>query len=645
MEVYGECPTAIAKLGGAYITGMQHGDVGSPKTDILLVAASPKHFTDYSLECSCFRGKSGCDPENPRAGCKAPNGIGRNAYDANVSAHDMRETYLAGWKAAVGAGIQGLMCSSNAVNGVPLCAHADLLNGIMRQEFGMSGAVISDGNGVTDLYHQPDMNGNNPINGKGIPGHEYAHSWPAAAADALKAGCDMSWDEDLPPQVRMGGALNGTIKQALRLKLTTMDAVKAAAAHTLLPRFRVGIFDEANATVQNPWKEIPASVIQSDAHTLLAKRAAAESMTLLRCDSGVLPVRRDAAKVMVIGVIGAAANSSTLSIDRYNGHPDAAHISTFESGISAAAGSAGATVVACVASAPATACAAHLKQHRAGIVVLVTTGHQEGEQHDRADLGVVQDDIDLLQAVHVALPMVSKVLVVVSGGAVSTEQVDQLVNATIWAGKGGMQAGAGFASLLFGVQDFSGRVAATVYRRAWVNASDMMDSAISGGAQPRGYRYLSPAATTAYVQYGFGHGQSLQKYSAAFNQSHYSVSAAALSAGGNVSVGITVSVADTISNMQAIRSVLLFVSGGEGAAPEAPLPRRQEWLGDFEKVRISGGTATMALSLDREAVQRWIPTSGGASATSFIDGRYVVQKGGYILRLTDGVAIATLSVV
>eukprot|EP01047_Picozoa_sp_COSAG01_P071602 COSAG01_NODE_11159_length_1993_cov_3.012672_1_plen_511_part_00 len=509
----------------------------------------------------------------------------------------------------------------------------------------MSGAVISDGNGVTDLYHQPDMNGNNPINGKGIPGHEYAHSWPAAAADALKAGCDMSWDEDLPPQVRMGGALNGTVKQALELKLTTMDTVKAAAAHTLLPRFRVGLFDEANATVQNPWKAIPASVIQSDAHTLLARRAAAESMTLLRCDAGVLPVRRVPGGV--IAVVGSAANSSTLSIDRYNGHPDAAHISTFQSGIAAAAaGVAGATVVACAASASPTSCAAHLKKQGAALklVVLVTTGHREGEQHDRADLGIQDNDIATTQAVHAALPMVPKVLVVVSGGSVSTEQVDQIVNATIWAGKGGMQAGAGFASLLFGVQDFSGRVAATIYRRAWVNASDMMDSAISGGAQPRGYRYLSPAATKAYVQYGFGHGQSLQTYSAAFSQSHYNVSSAALYAGGNVSIRVTVSVTDTIPNMQAIRSVLLFVSGGKGAAPKAQLPRRQEWLGDFEKVRISGSTVVVTLSLDREAVQRWIPTAGGQSARSFTDGQYVVQKGSYSLRLTDGVATATLSV-
>ena len=227
MEVYGEDPTTVALLGHAYVTGIQHGDVGAPSTPVLLTAASPKHFTDYNLECSCYRGHPGCDPENPAAGCKAPSGVGRNAYDANVTAHDMRETYLAGWKAAAAAGIQGLMCSSNAVNGVPLCAHHDLLATVMRGEFGMSGAVISDGNGVADIYHQPDMSGNNPIDGHHIPGHEYASSWPAAAADAIEAGCDMSWDEDLPPWLRMGGVANGTITNPLRRNLTTMASALA----------------------------------------------------------------------------------------------------------------------------------------------------------------------------------------------------------------------------------------------------------------------------------------------------------------------------------------------------------------------------------------------------------------------------------
>lgn len=121
-------------------------------------------------------------------------------------------------------------------------------------------------------------------------------------------------------------------------------------------------------------------------------------------------------------------------------------------------------------------------------MVVATTGEAEGEQHDRAALGLPADQLALLQAVHSALPGVKKALVVVSGGAVSTEQADGMVDATIWAGKGGMQAGAGLAALLYGDAEFCGRVAATVYKEAWADASDFTDSAISGGPHPRGYR-------------------------------------------------------------------------------------------------------------------------------------------------------------
>lgn len=46
MEVYSEDPAVIARLGAAYVHGIQHGDVDAPQTDILLTAASPKHFAD-----------------------------------------------------------------------------------------------------------------------------------------------------------------------------------------------------------------------------------------------------------------------------------------------------------------------------------------------------------------------------------------------------------------------------------------------------------------------------------------------------------------------------------------------------------------------------------------------------------------------
>ena len=69
-----------------------------------------------------------------------------------------------------------------------------------------------------------------------------------------------------------------------------------------------------------------------------------------------------------------------------------------------------------------------------------------------------------------------------------------MVDATVWCGKPGMQAGAAFASLLFGDVEFAGRVAASIYKESW-NTTDFLNSAISGGSLPRGYRYMSAVAT------------------------------------------------------------------------------------------------------------------------------------------------------
>ena len=337
MEAYSEDPIVIAKLGAAYVRGIQHGDVDAPPTNVLLVAASPKHFADYNLECYCFPNSTGCDPSDPSKGCWLPNGIGRNAYDANVTAHDMRETYLSGWRSAAGTnGAQGVMCSSNAVNGIPLCAHRDLLTVVLKGEFGLSGAVISDGNGVADIFHQPKPN---------IRGHEYAHDYPHAAADAMNAGCDMSWDGNLNASTRYGEWPDGIVAQALAANLTTEDKVRLAARNTLLPRFRVGLYDPPGS---NPWDQIPVTAILSQEHIDLAVRAAVGSQTLLKNHKDCLPIRsRHNGGPGVIGVIGATAYSAQLSIDRYSGTPTKNATTTVFDGVCTRATAANATVVGC----------------------------------------------------------------------------------------------------------------------------------------------------------------------------------------------------------------------------------------------------------------------------------------------------------
>ena len=112
-----------------------------------------------------------------------------------------------------------------------MCAHEDLINKVMRNELGMVGAVISDGDTVFDF----------------VGGHNYSKTPAEAAGAALNAGCDQSWDMNLPPANRMGDP-NGTVAKALQQNLTTLDVIHTSAGNTLRQRFRVGLYDNPNST-------------------------------------------------------------------------------------------------------------------------------------------------------------------------------------------------------------------------------------------------------------------------------------------------------------------------------------------------------------------------------------------------------------
>jgi hypothetical protein len=113
----------------------------------------------------------------------------------------------------------------------------------------------------------------------------------------------------------------------------------------------------------------------------------------------------------------------------YSGSPDKQHELTFLDGIQQRAAQAGASVISCNRHALAPLpCAKSLNEAGAdlGTIVLVLTGMAESEGHDRTSLGIDPQSLALLQAVHTQLPTVPKILVIVSGGAVSTEEAESV---------------------------------------------------------------------------------------------------------------------------------------------------------------------------------------------------------------------------
>ena len=110
-ETLGEDPYLTSKLGAAYVRGLQ-GD-----GDTLRTAACAKHFAVHS----------------------GPEAI-RHEFDAKASKKDMHETYLPAFEECVKeAKVEAVMGAYNRTNGEPCCAHTELMEDILRGEWGFEG--------------------------------------------------------------------------------------------------------------------------------------------------------------------------------------------------------------------------------------------------------------------------------------------------------------------------------------------------------------------------------------------------------------------------------------------------------------------------------------------------------------------------
>ena len=260
METYGEDPFLTGRLGVAFVRGMQGDD-----RHYLRVVATPKHFAVHS----------------------GPEG-GRHGFDAAVSEHDLWDTYLPAFEAAVvEGGAWSVMCAYNRLDGVPACGNRRLLQEILRDGWRFPGYVVSDCDAVDDIR----------------AGHKLTADSAEAAAMGLRGGTDLNC-----------GRAYASLGDAVRRGLVSEGDVDSSLARLLRARFRLGMFDP-DARV--PYASIPISENDSPAHRALALEAARKSIVLLT-NGGALPLRRD---VRTIAVIGPSADDEDILLGNYNGVP------------------------------------------------------------------------------------------------------------------------------------------------------------------------------------------------------------------------------------------------------------------------------------------------------------------------------------
>ncbi len=242
-ETYGEDPYLASQMAVNFVQGLQGDD---PK--YLMAVATPKHFAVHS----------GPEPL-------------RHTFNVDVSPHDLEDTYLPAFRAAVVEGhAQSVMCAYNAVDGTPACASDLLLKDVLRNSWHFQGYVVSDCDAVSDVAH----------------GHHFTPDVMHAAAATILAGDDLNCGDSYR-------SLVSAVRQGL-LKESDLDR---SVIRLMTTRIRLGMFDPPDRV---PFNRITLAEVDSPKNRQLALAAAKESIVLLKNRADVLPLQAPR-RIAVVG--------------------------------------------------------------------------------------------------------------------------------------------------------------------------------------------------------------------------------------------------------------------------------------------------------------------------------------------------------
>ncbi|KAI0476416.1 glycoside hydrolase superfamily [Xylariaceae sp. FL0804] len=454
------------------IPGLQGGLAANP---FYKLTATCKHYAGYDLEN--WGGNLYLNKGNLRYG-----------FDANITVQDLQDYYLPPFRScARDANAQSVMCSYNAVNGVPSCTNAWLLRDVLRGLYDFTSEerwVTADCDAVEDVWTN----------------HGYGGSAAGAAADALNAGTDLDcgtfWPQNLPAAYA-AGLFNDT-----------------ALDRTLIRRYaslvRLGFFDPAagQAYRQLGWEDVATPAAKA-----LALRAAQEGIVLLKNNktaanaTAALPLP---SSVKTVAVVGPLATATTQMQGNYYGTAESLTdvVAAFE-----AAGYAVNTTAGCTVSGSSTSgFAAAVDLARAADATVYVGGIDtsvEAEGMDRTQITWPGVQLDLIQQLATATAAAGggkKPFAVVQMGTMvdsSALVASDDVPALLWAGYPGQDGGAAVVSVLTGDTAPAGRLPVTQYPGDYVNQVPMTDMDLHPGTGNPGRTYKWYNATPVFP---FGYG-------------------------------------------------------------------------------------------------------------------------------------------
>ena len=236
-ETWAEEPQLAAALGAANIRGIQGGGFDSPQ-----VAATVKHFAGYSQSIN-----------------------GHDRVEAQLPIRYLQDIFMPAYAGGIDAGASTVMIDSGSINNIPATGSHFLITEELRHRLGFKGVVISDYGDVPALqttYH-------------------VAADFPGAIAKAVNAGIDVS----MTPFDYVGW--NNGLIQDVQKGIVSKHRIDDSVRRILRLKFQLGLFD-------HPYVDPAAADAAVEANKALARKAADESITLLRNQGPTLPLSTSA---------------------------------------------------------------------------------------------------------------------------------------------------------------------------------------------------------------------------------------------------------------------------------------------------------------------------------------------------------------
>jgi beta-glucosidase len=243
-ETFGEDPYLASVMGVAFTRGLEGADVSSQTQ----VASSLKHYMGYSVPLT-----------------------GRDRTPAWIPENYLREYFLPTFATAIKAGARTIMINSGEINGVPGHVNHHLLTGILRDELGFNGFVVSDWEDIKKL----------------VTTWRIATTEKEATRLAVMAGIDMSM---VPNDYSFADHLLALVKEGAVPEKRIDEAVR----RILRVKFELGLFEKPG-----PDPSLKANFARPESRQV-SLNAARESITLLKNANNLLPLAKNT-KVLVTG--------------------------------------------------------------------------------------------------------------------------------------------------------------------------------------------------------------------------------------------------------------------------------------------------------------------------------------------------------